>query len=1028
MSDTYKPDIKNIYETGGIFFEFFKTIPSWTSGIPGVGWVLDWVLYILIKVFSILAIPIRLIFFIFSDPKKFLDILGDLFSNIMDNLTVFTSWNVLKFIFWSLSIFLIICFIPFRKMFEKFSKSTVIKLGYFISIITIFIVIPFSLFFISDNNKDWEKFINVIKNFPSGTYFTPGYFWPNLLFYSILFLSPLLFWLLGAEVNNGLFGGPIAPNTSRFEQILTGLLNIPGVLFTIPLFGLSLFTLIALYYSYKNISSFRTLTSPNDIINVILTSLLFLGLMYCVYKIYQNQIPTGNNLNIALIVSFLVSILLFLINILKPFVPNLPNIPGLNQLLLFFYGFCALFLSFVVVFGIQKVTEKFGGGTFFEYIINHKYKFWGLYSSILFIINYLLNHVRSHKWSEFFGKKQDECKKDHNYSDNETESRGYKECMREANETEKINMNVSQIVWVLSFIIMLFGTILIDVNNFIKVCNTDNFVVYLLSLLIILIFCFIVFQSYSEKYNPKSNENGEKINQRYNNDDIISSGAYVPGNFIFTAAAALIIISLISSIGGVTMEKSPYDKNYSWNEKLSWLAKMRNRMLVLGLYGFSFYIFFWFIGKTFNETMDNNTFNNLFILLGGGILLSFFYFYGDKLFPEQGFSRIIFNMILIIPCLCQLLLVSIWKDLKNTPSIVYLILLVEVVLISIYVLTSSLARFYVEDYFIIKNSKIKVEEGGTITKQYGDETCNRKYKNKGIIGKIITKKEGSIEKSKKILDNPQYLDRETIPGFIVRNKETKNEKDDLCMSQKYRHKSGVESQIIKPESVNKERNARCEKLTLDNLFLNKINVRQNYNYALSFWVFLHTQGSNYRESYNKYTNILDFGSYPIIDYNISTDTLRVRIGVRLPEKCRTKNRDTCCNGKKAKKTVGGKKLKDGELNMIELWCRENMTIGNPMPDEHYLTVFEKEGLLKRQKWNNIVINYDLGVLDIFINSELVGTWKNVVSYQTSKKIKIGQYDGIAGGICNVIYYPTAIKLFQIHKHYNLLKSTSPPLI
>ena len=91
MSDTYKPDIKNIYETSGIFFEFFKTIPSWTSGIPGVGWVLDWIIYILIKVFSILAIPIRVILLIFSDPNKFLNILGDLFAKIMDNLTVFTS-------------------------------------------------------------------------------------------------------------------------------------------------------------------------------------------------------------------------------------------------------------------------------------------------------------------------------------------------------------------------------------------------------------------------------------------------------------------------------------------------------------------------------------------------------------------------------------------------------------------------------------------------------------------------------------------------------------------------------------------------------------------------------------------------------------------------------------------------------------------------------------------------------------------------------------------------------------------------
>ena len=43
-------------------------------------------------------------------------------------------------------------------------------------------------------------------------------------------------------------------------------------------------------------------------------------------------------------------------------------------------------------------------------------------------------------------------------------------------------------------------------------------------------------------------------------------------------------------------------------------------------------------------------------------------FFGDKIFPKSGFTRIIMNMVLIIPCLCQLLLVNIFQDFKTLRS------------------------------------------------------------------------------------------------------------------------------------------------------------------------------------------------------------------------------------------------------------------------------------------------------------------------------------------------------------------------
>ena len=57
-----------------------------------------------------------------------------------------------------------------------------------------------------------------------------------------------------------------------------------------------------------------------------------------------------------------------------------------------------------------------------------------------------------------------------------------------------------------------------------------------------------------------------------------------------------------------------------------------------------------------------------------------------------------------------------------------------------------------------------------------------------------------------------------------------------------------------------------------------------------------------------------------------------------------------------------------------------------------------------QFWNNIIINYSDGIMDIFLNNELVKSNVGVVPYYTIDNLTIGQENGIKGGICNVVYY------------------------
>ena len=44
------------------------------------------------------------------------------------------------------------------------------------------------------------------------------------------------------------------------------------------------------------------------------------------------------------------------------------------------------------------------------------------------------------------------------------------------------------------------------------------------------------------------------------------------------------------------------------------------------------------------------------------------------------------------------------------------------------------------------------------------------------------------------------------------------------------------------------------------------------------------------------------------------------------------------------------------------------------------------------------MNYDSGVLDIFINSKLVASFPSVVPYMSLDQIIVGEKDGIGGGI------------------------------
>lgn len=152
----------------------------------------------------------------------------------------------------------------------------------------------------------------------------------------------------------------------------------------------------------------------------------------------------------------------------------------------------------------------------------------------------------------------------------------------------------------------------------------------------------------------------------------------------------------------------------------------------------------------------------------------------------------------------------------------------------------------------------------------------------------------------------------------------------------------------------------------------------NYHYGLSMWVYFDSKIAK-RDNDNKFGLILNYANKPRLYFNFETKELVVDV-----EKCK----------------LGGK---NGKMK-----C-ENVSI------------YKTKDILY-QKWNNIVINYNYGTLDIFINNNLVSTFNDLDPYidPNNNALTIGSEDNPLPycGICNVTYNNKPYNLLQIMRIYS----------
>lgn len=84
-----------------------------------------------------------------------------------------------------------------------------------------------------------------------------------------------------------------------------------------------------------------------------------------------------------------------------------------------------------------------------------------------------------------------------------------------------------------------------------------------------------------------------------------------------------------------------------------------------------------------------------------------------------------------------------------------------------------------------------------------------------------------------------------------------------------------------------------------------------------------------------------------------------------------------------------------------------------------------------QKWNHLVFNYTKSKVDFFINGKLMASGERDPlneNLSIGDIIKVGQTNGLTGGMCNIVYFGRPLFKYEIDTIYMLNKDLDPPTI
>jgi len=196
-----------------------------------------------------------------------------------------------------------------------------------------------------------------------------------------------------------------------------------------------------------------------------------------------------------------------------------------------------------------------------------------------------------------------------------------------------------------------------------------------------------------------------------------------------------------------------------------------------------------------------------------------------------------------------------------------------------------------------------------------------------------------------------------------------------------------------------------------------------YQYAMSFWFYIDAYAQSVGPD-TKTKNILSYGENPSIKYDGNTNSIVITVKQDLEKPIIDTSKT---NSKNYKDQINADKNKDKDDLKEAINNVKTMSVISETDSDGNRLIYRHSNVLL-QKWNNIVINYSGGTMDVFYNGELLKSSIDVVPYMTYDTIVVGENLGAHGSLANLMYFRHPLDLLTIGRLYNSFKGKNPPSI
>ena len=194
---------------------------------------------------------------------------------------------------------------------------------------------------------------------------------------------------------------------------------------------------------------------------------------------------------------------------------------------------------------------------------------------------------------------------------------------------------------------------------------------------------------------------------------------------------------------------------------------------------------------------------------------------------------------------------------------------------------------------------------------------------------------------------------------------------------------------------------------------------------MSFWFYIDSFSPSTNASYLKAVPILSYGDNPCIKYHGPSNSIIITV------KQKTGDTDIVDSIQKLETNIKTENIE--KWNAIQDKIQSGvekikaLPIGNEEDANGHRIIYKRSDILL-QKWNNVVINYNAGTLDVFYNGELVKSSIEVVPKINYDMLTIGSVNGISGHVANLMFFDHPLNYLTVNRLYTMLKDNNPPTI